>query len=442
MRVQINEKAHGLKIRTLFESFFDDLILTDENPDMVVDLKTLVHGDNIIELPLGDELITIYRYLETLRSSKTHWGTLLGVRPLKKVHSLMEEGLSKEEIREYLDVKIGLQPEKIDLLMETYEVQKDVYHADRDKLSLFISIPFCPSICSYCNFHTKPYRKDWAKKYVERLVEEIDYSFRKLKEDGKEVDNIYIGGGTPTALSFTELERILLALEPFKETVKEYTIEAGRLDSFTKENIDLLKQHATRICLNPQSLHEETLKQIHRPYESNLEELIKEFQDAGIKVNCDLIAGLPGETPEMFISSLEKLLSFKPDEITIHNLSIKRGSELKFRTFKAEDVPRMLNKSRAMLKEEGYNPYYLYRQKNMLGHGENVGYTRSEPNIYNIRMMEDAHEILALGSNATSKYIDAEGLHRLISIKETTLWIEEKERSFSLIDNFIEKMKD
>lgn len=439
MRVHIKEQAHGLKLRTLFESFFDDLVLTSIKPDMVVDMRSLSHGDKHLQLSPGRELITLYRYLETLTPSKTRWGTLLGVRPLKKVHQLVEETCSEEDIRKHLHEDIGIEKDKIDLLLEILQVQRPIYEAHRDHLSLFISIPFCPSICSYCNFHTKPYQRKLAERYLERLRTEINYLQGKLRESSRILDLIYIGGGTPSALDEDLFTDLLEALRPLTEHVIEYTIEAGRLDSLTEEKIERIKEHATRVCLNPQSLHPKTLQGINRPFSVDLKELIHHFEQAGLNVNADLIAGLPGETPSMFSQSLEKLISYDPREITVHNLSLKRGSELKHRDFLAEDVSLMLKEGYEMLKANDYHPYYIYRQKNMLGHGENVGYSKEAPCIYNIRMMEDAHEIIALGSNATSKYLDDEGLHRIQSIKETTLWIEEEVRSLDEIDRFFRR---
>lgn len=430
MRVQILDFNNHLKFQTVFDSFFDDNIWTDEEPDFIVDFHELIHGDRVLKLTPGRELADIYEYLETITPSQTEWGTLLGVRPLKLVHSLIDQGWDRARIEQHLAENVLLQPQKIELLFETLKHQEDIYRQDRDKLSLFLSIPFCPTICSYCNFHTKPYQAKLARDYVQVLLHGLEDLGRHLRADGRVVDVIYLGGGTPTALPPEMLTELMAAIDDIipRSGVKEYTIEAGRIDTFSQRQIEILET-VDRICINPQTFNERVLQGVNRAHIKHAGELIRHFEDRGVIVNSDLIAGLPGESVNSFLDSLDRLIDMGPSNITVHNLSQKRGSALRDTRLSESGVRDMLRGGYQALRQAGYHPYYLYRQKNMLSHGENVGYERGgTPCIYNIRMMEDAHEIVSLGSNAVSKRIDAKGLTRIPSIKETTLYMVETKR--------------
>lgn len=444
VRVWIKDINNHLKYQTIFESFFSDLVWTEEAPDFIVDFGKLIHGQVEMDLPKGKELHTLYLYLETLTPSKSDWGTLLGVRPLKLVHALLDQGKTLEEIRRHMELVILLKPRKVDLLFEIAANQRAYYLKDRAYLSLFLSIPFCPTICSYCNFHTKPYQEKLARSYVSSLLESLYELKRYLDKTGRVIDVVYLGGGTPTALSaplLTELMDVIDEVVP-REQVIEYTIEAGRIDTFSPKHMNLLER-ADRICINPQSLNQNVLQGVNRAYIEDPAELIRHFEKRGILVNSDLIAGLPGESVDSFTSSLEKLILMKPSNITIHDLSQKRGSAFRERELSEQGVRDMLRIGYETLKKADYRPYYIYRQKNMLANGENVGYeTRNTPCLYNIRMMEDAHEIISLGSNAVSKIITPQGLQRIQSIKETTLYLAEPERWKRDMKRFFERDED
>lgn len=430
MRVSILDVNNHLKYQTVFDSFFDDNIWTDQDPDFIVDFHQLIHGNVRLELTPGRELAEIYQYLERLTPSQTEWGTLLGVRPLKLVHSLLERGWSQSEIERHLAEDILLQPQKIELLFEILRNQQAIYRQDRDKLSLFLSIPFCPTICSYCNFHTKPYQPKLALDYVNVLIRGLEELGRHLKSTERVVDVIYLGGGTPTALPPEVLRELMAVIDDIipRQQVVEYTIEAGRIDTFSPEKIDLLET-VDRICINPQTFNQQVLQTVNRSNIQHAEDLIRHFEARDVIVNSDLIAGLPGESVASFLRSLDRLIAMGPSNITIHNLSQKRGSALRQKNLSASGVRDMLRQGYVALREADYQPYYLYRQKNMLANGENVGYEKGNtPCIYNIRMMEDAHEIVSLGSNAVSKRLDAKGLKRIPSIKETTLYLVETDR--------------
>lgn len=440
MRVHIRDKRNALKFQTIFEAFFSALTWTDETPDFVVDFQTLTHGERVLHLTKGRELAEIYRYLESLTPSRSEWGTLLGVRPLKLVHRMLDAGKSEATIQEHLLENILLQPVKTELLLEIAREQRAYYLKDREKLALFVSVPFCPSICSYCNFHTKPYDKKLAQRYLDALMESLDDLGEYLQGGEKVIDCIYLGGGTPTALEYDQLKTLLDKIDQIipRTQVIEYTIEAGRLDSFTAEKM-LLLERADRVCVNPQTLDPDILKGVNR-LDGDFSRAIRYFEDKGIIVNSDLIAGLPGEEVQGFVNSLQGLLTMGPSNITIHNLSQKRGSALREQTLREDGVRQMLHSAYHLLKEQNYKPYYIYRQKNMLAKGENIGYAKDgTPCIYNIRMMEDAHEIISVGSNAVSKIIEGGVLRRIQTIKETTLYIKDEERRKKDVHDFFER---
>lgn len=444
MRVQILDRNNHLKFQTMFECFFDETVWTDESPDFIVDFAWLIHGEKRIPLTPGKETADVYRYLETLTPSKSDWGTLLGVRPLKLVHSLLDQGWSHEKIRAHLEGEILLQPAKVDLLLEIVDNQRHIYQRDRDKLSLFLSIPFCPTICSYCNFHTKPFQSRLARAYVDSLLDSLQALGRHLHESHRTVDVVYLGGGTPTALPADWLLELLQAIDAIipRSGVKEFTIEAGRIDTFSPEHIRVLER-VDRICINPQTLNQAVLQGVNRPNLEDPTRLIRHFEERGVRVNSDLIAGLPGESVASFDRSLRNLIGMKPSNITIHDLSQKRGSVLRDKALSEQGVRDMLKLGYTTLKEAGYRPYYIYRQKNMLAHGENIGYeTQNTPCIYNIRMMEDAHEIISLGSNAVSKRLTPDGLQRIPSVKETTLYLSEPQRWRQDLHRFFERTNE
>ncbi|WP_459128884.1 coproporphyrinogen dehydrogenase HemZ [Guggenheimella bovis] len=428
-KLLIDDERMNLRIKMVFEAFYTDLVLTDDDPDFICNMTRLIHRDKLILFTKDEELKELFLYLETLSRAKSEWGTLSGVRPLKQIHKRLDEGFSDEEIKRVLVEEILVSEKKTDFLLEIAHHQRPIYLKDQEKLSLYVSVPFCPSICSYCNFHTRPVTKKLSKRYLDELISDIDYVKECADRFGREVDILYIGGGTPTSLEKEYLKELLDVLEAHfpRESLVEYTIEAGRIDSF-HDKFDLLER-ASRVCVNPQTLTEKVQLAVHRELKGDLEQIIRHFEEKGIVVNSDLIAGLPEETYESYMDSLKRLIAMNPSNITVHDLSKKRGSKLVDEELLEKDVTRMLDEGRVLLKEHGYHPYYIYRQKNILAHGENVGYEKGNtPCIYNIRMMEDRHEILSVGSAATSKFIVGDILYRVQSVKEPTLWLEQRER--------------
>lgn len=426
----------AIKIYHLLHVFFESISWDDKKAGLYFEDGLFVFEEKDIRIETSDNYMReIYDALAQHFQPISRWGIVSGVRPLKIVHEEKEAGKTDEEIFQGLTERDRISPDKARLLLEISKNQEILYKADRDKLSLYISIPFCPSICSYCCFHTRVYRENLADDYMKRLLDDLVYAKEQIKKHDKEVDCIYIGGGTPWVLEVDQMDQLFSSLKDLGP-LKEFTFEGGRLDSLTQAKADLVASQVNRVCLNPQTLSPGITPLLGRPEAQDLDYWIKFFQDKDILVASDLIAGLPGENLESFGSSLKELISYKPDNITIHNLSLKRGAKLT-QVQPGNSVASMLDKGYNLLKEASYKPYYIYRQKNMLERGENVGYELGETaSIYNIRMMEDSHEILSLGSNAVSKKIKEGQLKRITSPRDLSLYIREEKRNKELIDEF------
>lgn len=435
--MKLNSKdPRGIKVYDLLHTFFDEVTWGDEYSDIHFLDGFFRFDEKQIFIKTSENFLQeIYDALSVYYKSRSPWGVLSGVRPLKIVHLEKGQGKSEEEIYRGLIERDKLSKKKADLLLEIAENQREVYEKDRDQLSLYLSIPFCPSICSYCCFHTKAYTKKLAKAYLIELLKDLEEAKGYLKERGRNVDCVYIGGGTPWVLEEEDLKLLFDALKDFTH-LREFTFEGGRTDVLTEEKAMLVSKHATRVCLNPQTLTEGLMPLMGRPESKSLAQWIQYFKEKNIITSSDLIAGLPGESLEGFMDSLKLLIAYAPDNITVHNLSLKKGASLK-KVQEGARVAQMIDGAYEMLKSSSYNPYYIYRQKNMLELGENVGYERGNTAcIYNIRMMEDAHEILSLGSNAVSKKIISGRLKRIHTAKDLHLYLKDRDKRKTLIEKF------
>jgi oxygen-independent coproporphyrinogen-3 oxidase len=350
------------------------------------------------------------------------WGVLTGVRPTKLLHMLLLSGKSKKESAQWLAEKYLLQPEKIALLQEIVDRQllvlPDLYKLDHE-VSLYIGIPFCPTKCAYCTFpaYAIQGRTGSVTDFLAGLHEEIEAVGEWLKERNLRVTTIYYGGGTPTSISAEQMEAMFEKMKrsiPYYDQVREITVEAGRPDTLDQEKLALLKEwEIDRISINPQSFHEETLKLIGRHH--TVRETLNKYEQArqmGISnINMDLIIGLPNEGVLQFQQSLDVVEQLRPESLTVHTLSFKRGSNMtqnkeKYRVAEREEVETMVRMAREWTRAHGYVPYYLYRQKNILGNQENVGYALpGQESLYNIIIMEERQTIIGLGCGAVSKIV-------------------------------------
>lgn len=343
------------------------------------------------------------------------WGILTGIRPTKIVHRFMEEKRPYESCVDILKNQYLLSDEKIDLLMNIGDLQKEyIYPLDDERYSIYVGIPFCPTKCHYCSFPSVEVSKyeDYLEKYVSLLKTELSETLGQLKD--LKINTVYIGGGTPTALPKYLMEDLILHIYKLlgRENIRELTVEAGRPDTLDYDYLKLLKGlDVDRISINPQTMNDETLVKIGRKHNSlEIEKIYEQACELNFNsINMDLILGLPGEDIHMVKKTLRKIKEMNPDNLTIHTLAIKRGSNLKDNSQLQDGVVEdhidiMLKEVESFCKDMEYIPYYLYRQKQILGNYENVGYARERKEcIYNISMMEEKETILGFGVGAVSK---------------------------------------
>ena len=370
-----------------------------------------------------------------IRKINFSWGVMCGIRPAKNARELKDEGFSTEEIRDIFKNVYEVSDEKTELALEVAENEHLLLEKiGENSISLYIGIPFCPTRCVYCSFVSTDIRVSgrYMPEFVEKLLLEIDKTAEIIKKAGVYVENIYIGGGTPTTLSAQDFDIIFKRLfsKINIDRVIEFTVEAGRPDTITEEKLDILKKFGVnRISINPQSMNDITLKKIGR---SHSVEMIHNAYDMAEEkgfdiINMDLIAGLPDETPEMFEHSLDEVIKLKPQNITVHSLCIKRAADYRHinkELTKGEDMKEMLNYAQKRMKEEGYIPYYMYRQKNSSGNFENVGYAKpGTMSTYNVNIMEEKQTIVALGGGGSSKIILDDRIERVFNFKDPLEYI-------------------
>lgn len=380
----------------------------------------------------------LYRILSDFTGQKLPWGNLTGIRPTKIPMQLLEKGWKNTEIAQYMRDTYYTSSEKTALAIaianKERHILKDINY--KDGYSLYVGIPFCPSICLYCSFSSSPLHlwKDKVDLYLDALCKEIDYAADAFA--GRELNTVYIGGGTPTTLEPYQMDRLLTKLEEkfCYDKLKEFTVEAGRPDSITREKLEVLRAHGiSRISINPQTMNQKTLDLIGRHH--TVEETVEAFhlaRELGFdNINMDLIVGLPGEQKEEVQYTMEQLKKLDPDSVTVHSLAVKRAARL--RMFKEEHKEMTMTNNREIMDmtaayaaEMGQFPYYLYRQKNMAGNFENVGYAKEgKEGIYNILIMEEVQSILALGAGASTKMVWAQDrIERIENVKDIKNYIE------------------
>lgn len=383
----------------------------------------------------------LYRTLSQITGKELPWGNLTGIRPTKIAYGMLEEGKEETEILDFLKQKHYVSEEKgrlsIDIARRERELLSGLHY--KGGYSLYIGIPFCPTTCLYCSFTSfaiAAYRKQ-VDAYVDCLIREMEYVSKRFQD--KILDTVYIGGGTPTTLEAEQLDRLLGRLKELFDftTVREFTVEAGRADSITREKLEVLYRHGvTRISVNPQTMKQETLDIIGR--RASVAQVLEAYQlarEIGFdNINMDLILGLPGELEEDVQHTIEQVVKLAPDSLTVHSLAIKRASKLS-QWIQEHGVETLRNTDETMriaaegAKRMGMEPYYLYRQKNMSGNFENVGYAHpGKFGIYNILIMEEMQTIVALGAGSITKLVLPDGrIERCDNVKDVALYIEKIE---------------
>lgn len=390
--------------------------------DILIEPKLPIHTEAAVKAD-KKKLHDIFKrdlYLELNRQTgKTlPWGYLTGVRPSKIAYTMLEAGACDAAISDEFTQKHFVSPNKAALALQVAKTERDILERldYQNGYSIYIGIPFCPTTCLYCSFTSYPLVSYAAKVelYLDALIKEMAYVSQAMH--GRKLDTVYFGGGTPTTLEPEQLDRLLCALEKYFDmaNVCELTVEAGRPDSITPEKLAVLKAHHTdRISINPQTMNDETLAVIGRRH--NVAQVKNAFymaRQAGFdNINMDMILGLPGEDAAMVQNTLEQIKALAPESLTVHSLAIKRAAALniwreKYADLKIENSDALVCMAADYAAQLGHAPYYMYRQKNIAGNLENVGYAvPGKECIYNILIMEEKQTIIAMGAGASSKIV-------------------------------------
>ncbi len=371
--------------------------------------------DRCCKVAVGKAVIAALGDLLEYRPS---WGMLTGVRPTKVATELLDSGISKTRTKKILSGYYHASAKKAALATEVALNEKRIIGTpSAADCSLYVSIPFCPSRCAYCSFvsYTSKNLISLIPDYVDRAVKDIREILKKANEIGLNVKTVYIGGGTPSILSSNDIARILGVICEYVDVSKleEFTFEAGRPDTIELDKLITAKRFGVdRISVNPQTLSHEVLEKIGRMH--TVEDFYRAFsiaREAEIKyINTDLIAGLPGDSFSTFAKSINGIIALEPENVTVHTLCIKRSSALRQQpdaySLRGGDAGKCVDFSQMRLREAGYSPYYMYRQKNAVGNYENVGFSATgAEGKYNIYMMEEIHTILAVGAGAVTKFV-------------------------------------
>ena len=475
--VQLNKRDFEYDIHSLIRAFYPGMdvpVYQEEEPHpegwekkMVVDYQpdkiTLVfqNSDGQI-LAQREQLVDyeadrkatknvlksmMYELLRDYTGQDLPWGNLTGIRPTKIPMALLEQGWKNTEIADYMRKTYYTSNEKtaLSIMIANRErhILKDINY--EDGYSLYVGIPFCPSICLYCSFSSSPLSvwKNKVDTYLDALCKEIEACARIYRN--RKLDTIYMGGGTPTTLEPYQMDRLLTKIEECfdRSYLKEFTVEAGRPDSITREKLEVLRAHdISRISINPQTMNQSTLDLIGRRH--TVEQTVDAFhlaRELGFdNINMDLIVGLPGEEYEQVEHTMKEVTALDPDSITVHSLAVKRAARLnmfkdQYKEMTFTNNQQIMEMTARYAYQAGHSPYYLYRQKNMAGTFENVGYAKPDSaGIYNILIMEEKQSILALGAGATSKKVSGELIERTENVKDIKNYVER-------IDEMIERKR-
>lgn len=422
--VSVIHETNNLQKPYILTSVHDEVRVELSAGDFSDALSAPLSGDN--ELQMG---ILLYKLLSRYCGRELPWGILTGVRPIK-LFSKLSAQYGAEEAQRFFHDSLLVSDEKIRLARLVSDNQRDILaRSGRRSFSLYVSIPFCPTRCNYCSFVSQSVEK--AKKLIEQylplLLREIRYTSELAKELGLRLESVYIGGGTPTTLSADQLDVLLGEMNSDFDLsgCSEFTVEAGRPDTVTREKLLTLKQHGvTRISINPQTFNDSVLAAIGRKHTS--QQTIDAFmlaRELGFdNINMDLIAGLTTDTPGSFERTIDTVRGLDPESVTVHTLAVKRSARLNAADAVREHdyTSRMLAYAAEKLTDGGWEPYYLYRQSKMLSNLENIGWAKKGYfSPYNVYIMEETHSILACGAGAVTKLrdVDSDRLERIFNFK-------------------------
>ena len=415
--------------------------------------KLVINNDDLMNRKIYKRKmkLCIYEIMSEFFNVQPPWGILTGIRPTKIVHELMDQQILLPRIKDILEEEYKISNTKIKLLLNVAKIERPYISSCNEELvSVYISIPFCPSRCLYCSFPSNPLSKgkrNIVTQYLEALMVEIEKTGQLLQRYNKQIVSLYLGGGTPTTLNADELSVLLEHAKKHLDLrdVKEITVEAGRPDTITEEKLNILKNYGVqRISINPQTMNPDTLRIIGRDHSpKDIEDAVSMARKLGFKtINMDLIIGLPDETPSMVENTMKEILRLQPENLTVHTLAIKNSSKLKneiknYELAQEEQAKEMLKITANYAEKMGLIPYYMYRQKYMIGNLENIGYCIPKHEcIYNIQIMEERQTIIGLGAGAISKvYYPTE--NRLERVPNVT----NVEHYINRVDEMIQKKK-
>ncbi|MGL4850155.1 MAG: coproporphyrinogen III oxidase [Clostridium sp.] len=468
MKIKLNELKYRIDVYNIFNIYFPleilEFVSEEEKADYTVTISSseiIVEEENLkFKKEITEDLKwTLKKFLFEILKEKTKknypWGILVGIRPSKIALKLLKEGKTENEIIEIFKENYLAREDKARLCIEVAKREEEFVESEKDEISVYIGMAFCPTRCVYCSFSANPIKsnKSLVNPYLDALRKEIKELGKYIDEKKLKIKTVYFGGGTPTSVSNEEFEKIMSEIyNSFvsKESVIEFTVECGRPDSITKEKLMSMKKYKVdRISINPQTMNDKTLSLIGRGHDSK--SVIQAFNLArSLKfdnINMDMIIGLPTEGVEEVRHTVREIKKLKPDNLTIHGLSLKRGSIMheKFLLKKGidvkeqEEILEMFKESENLAENLNLEPYYMYRQKNMVGNMENLGYSKKGAEcIYNIQMIEERQTILALGADGVSKIIDYTNKNKLIryaNVKDVREYVKR-------IDEMIAKKKN
>ena len=449
VKIYLNDLKYRYEVYQLFNIYFSmsniDFVEKDKSDYKVyIDDETLkfIYKDYQRKEKISEEKKhSIRRFificLRELTNDMYPWGILIGIRPSKIALKLLKEGNTEEEVINIFKERYLAHEDKAKLCIDVARAEERIVNKDKNNIAVYIGMAFCPTRCVYCSFTANPIaaHKKMVMPYIEALIKEINGMSSYIKEKNLNIESVYFGGGTPTSVNDEEFAMVMKEIyDNFikDNNVKEFTVECGRPDSINKNKLQTMKDYkVNRISINPQTMNDKTLKLIGRNHTS--EDIIEKFNMArnlGFEhINMDLIIGLPGEGYEEFLNTKNEIIKLKPDSITIHGLALKRGSAM-YENFVLkkgievtlqDEIIKMYAETKNLGDSLGLSPSYMYRQKNMVGNMENLGYAKKGKEcIYNIQMIEEKQTIIALGAAAVSKvvFLEEDRLERFPNLKD------------------------
>ena len=465
--MKIITKGHELDdaVRQVLQLFFD--ISTDFTVE-----SSLIENNNVYEaaatITIGDkkafgeakkqllskerkdrsDLIkkSVFFACKKLSDMPTPWGVSTGIRPAKTARMMLDEGFFEDEILSFMQNEYFVAENKAHLSLVVAKKEAELLkNRLKNGISLYVGVPFCPTRCSYCSFISQAveHNRKFLEPYADALMKEIEATAEIVQSFGYKTETVYFGGGTPTTLPPEILDRVIKKVKECFDIsfLKEFTVEAGRPDTFSDEMLSVLRENGVnRISINPQTMNQKTLDLIGRKH--TVEDTVKAFEMAKkyncFSINADLIAGLPEETPEDFERTVKEVVSLNPDAVTVHTMYMKRAARLidDFEKLRfASHVGEMVDFSHEFLTKKGFLPYYMYKQRNTLGNLENTAFAKDgHESLYNIYIMEEIQTIFALGGGASTKMVKGDLIERVFNPKEAGDYIKR-------IDEIIEKKK-